>query len=98
MGPGRETFRTREGQFGFFISLTVPSPFIAHSDEWLMLPSHHIFGSEESSQDAPAIIELMAKSYVGLSAEDASRMDVVLKDQVNVSLNGEPIRWGSSNT
>lgn len=86
--PGVRLFEPAKDSSGSYFH-AVPSPFIAHSDEWLMLPSHHIFGSEELSQDAPAITDLMPKPYVGLSAEDADRMDLALKDQVNVGLNGE---------
>lgn len=86
--PGVRLFEpVKDGSGSYFHA--VPSPFTAHPGEWLMLPSHHIFGSEELSQDAPAIAELMLKPYVGLSAEDAGRIDVAPEDQVNVSLNGE---------
>src|SRR5207302_4946567 len=85
--PGVRLFEPVKDSSGSYFH-TVPSPFTAHPGEWLMLPSHHIFGSEELSQDAPAIAELMPKPYVGLSAEDAGRIDVAPEDQVNVSLNG----------
>jgi NADH-quinone oxidoreductase subunit G len=86
--PGLRLFEpVKDGAGSYFQA--VPSPFTAHPDEWLMLPSHHIFGSEELSQDAPAVAELMPKPYVGLSAEDASLIDAAPESQVDVRLNGE---------
>ena len=67
----------------------VPNPFTARADEWLMLPSHHIFGSEELSQHAPAVAELVPAPYVGLGSEDIDRLGVVPKDEVNVRLAGK---------
>jgi NADH-quinone oxidoreductase subunit G len=66
----------------------VPKPFIARAEEWLILASCHIFGSEELSRSAPAIAELAPKAYVGLSAEDKERLGVARDGPAYVSLNG----------
>jgi len=49
----------------------IPAGFEARSDEWLIVPLFHIFGSEELSQHAPAVAELFPKPYLALNAEDA---------------------------
>ena len=36
-----------------------------------MVPCYHIFGSEELSRSAPAILELSPEPYVALNPEDA---------------------------
>lgn len=67
----------------------VPNPFTARADEWLILPSQHIFGSEELSQRAPAVAELVPEPYVGLGSEDVDRLGVTPNDEVNVGLDGK---------
>src|SRR5579863_4508428 len=47
-----------------------PETFTARPDERLLVPLHHIFGSEELSADAPAVAELAPKSYVALNNND----------------------------
>ena len=39
----------------------IPPPFEPQADEWLCVPLHHIFGSEELSVLAPAIAERMPR-------------------------------------
>ena len=49
-----------------------PPAFETRKDEWLVVPLHHIFGSEELSRSAPAIAELSPEPYVALNPEDAA--------------------------
>jgi len=44
----------------------IPAEFQPRADEWLIVPMHHFFGSEELSLRAPAVAELATKPYVGI--------------------------------
>jgi NADH-quinone oxidoreductase subunit G len=54
----------------------IPPAFCQRADEWLLVPLHHIFGSEALSVLAPAIAELAAKPYLALNPEDAAELGV----------------------
>jgi NADH-quinone oxidoreductase subunit G len=68
--PGVRVIERYGTGFGFFEQW--PPPFQTRKDEWLVVPIHHIFGSEELSRAAPAIAELSPEPYVALNAEGAS--------------------------
>jgi NADH-quinone oxidoreductase subunit G len=48
----------------------VPSAFEPRKAEWLLVPMHHIFGSDELSLLAPGIGELAKAPYVAVNARD----------------------------
>jgi NADH-quinone oxidoreductase subunit G len=52
----------------------IPQPFQRRRDEYLVVPLHHIFGSEELSILSPGIAELAPKPYVGLNPGDAQAL------------------------
>jgi NADH-quinone oxidoreductase subunit G len=52
----------------------IPPAFCQRADEWLLVPLHHIFGSEALSVLAPAIAELAAEPYLALNPEDAAKL------------------------
>ncbi|HEV2388102.1 MAG TPA: NADH-quinone oxidoreductase subunit NuoG [Candidatus Acidoferrales bacterium] len=52
----------------------VPAAFAPRAGEWLIVPRHHIFGSEELSARAPAIAQLAPQPYVALGPEDAAAL------------------------
>ena len=66
----------------------VPTAFAPSSDEWLLVPLYHIFGSEELSLSAPGVAELAPKPYVALNAEDAKRLGVEAGEQIKIKLDG----------
>jgi len=70
----------------------VPAAFQPRADEWLMLPRHYIFGSEELSRLAPGIAELAAKPHVAIHPDDAGRLSVSPGAAVEVKLNGHALR------
>jgi NADH-quinone oxidoreductase subunit G len=49
----------------------VPPAFVPSSGRWLVVPLHHIFGSEELSALAPAVAERVPPPYLALSDDDA---------------------------
>ena len=79
-------------QSGSGIYFAAPNAFEARSDEWLLVPLYHVFGSEELSAQAPAIAQLAPKPYVALSAADSERLKVQEGDQVELSLAGSAQR------
>ena len=57
----------------------IPGAFEPRESEWLLVPIHHIFGSDELSAAAPGIAELIAKPYVALNTSEfgeASEVEV----------------------
>jgi NADH-quinone oxidoreductase subunit G len=49
----------------------VPEAFEPKPGEWLIVPIHHIFGSEELSREAQAVAELSPQPYIVLNPRDA---------------------------
>jgi NADH-quinone oxidoreductase subunit G len=66
----------------------VPPAFAPSSDEWLIVPLYHIFGSEELSLSAPAVAELAPQPYLALNEKDAKRLRVQAGEQVTIQLDG----------
>jgi NADH-quinone oxidoreductase subunit G len=51
-----------------------PPPFQKRPGEWLVVPLHHIFGSEELSALSPAITERIPAAYVAMNPADAENL------------------------
>ncbi len=66
----------------------VPPPFVPDASEWVCVPLHHIFGSEELSVLTPGVAERMPPAYVALNPDDLARAGVAAGDAVVVSLGG----------
>jgi NADH-quinone oxidoreductase subunit G len=66
----------------------IPTAFTRSSDEWLLVPLYHIFGSEELSLSASGVAELAPKPYVALNAEDAKRLGIKAGEQITMKLDG----------
>jgi NADH-quinone oxidoreductase subunit G len=64
----------------------VPPAFSRRAGEWLVVPLHHIFGSEALSVLAPAIAELAAKPYLALNPEDAAELGLAAEASVLLQL------------
>ncbi|ABB74321.1 NADH dehydrogenase subunit G [Nitrosospira multiformis ATCC 25196] len=67
----------------------MPAGFEPRADEWLLLPLHHIFGSEELSILAPGIAELGAQPYLALNPEDADALELAAGDEVQLRLKAQ---------
>jgi NADH-quinone oxidoreductase subunit G len=63
-----------------------PTAFERKENEWLIVPLYHIFGSDELSHWAPAIMELTPKPYIALNADDAARLGLHETQEVDVTL------------
>ena len=48
----------------------IPPAFQPRAGEWMLVPMHRIFGSDELSLSAPGIAELVAKPHIAVNASD----------------------------
>jgi NADH-quinone oxidoreductase subunit G len=71
---------------------TIPPPFRPRAEEWLLIPLYHLFGSEELSRAAPAILERAPLPYLLLHPEEARRLQVGPGEEVAVRLGGRIYR------
>ena len=67
---------------------SIPAAFQQRSGQWLLVPLHHIYGSEELSNSAQAVAELAQKPYLALNEGDAFQIQVESGDQIDLSLEG----------
>ncbi len=89
--PGaRLTEPKDQGKAGFFGD--PPEAFEPRGDELLVTGLYHIFGSEELSSLAPAIAQRMPGPYIGLNREDASRLGIYDKEEIDLSVCGTTLR------
>ena len=70
----------------------IPEEFQPRTTEWLIIPIHHIFGSEELSRAAPAVMELVPQPYLALSPEDARRLGVDAGREITIDFAAEKCR------
>jgi NADH-quinone oxidoreductase subunit G len=84
-----EPARNGEGSY----STTVPPAFQPRSGEWLIVPFHHIFGSEELSNFASAVAELAPKPYVALNEGDAHEIGAEAGELVELTVDGLRQQW-----
>ena len=70
----------------------IPEAFQPDKDRWLLIPIHHIFGSEPLSMLSPGISQRAPKPYLALSTNDAERLGVNEGDPIYVSIKGDVYR------
>jgi len=63
---------------------SVPSAFQPRDGQWLIVPCHHIFGSEELSVLSPGIAERSPQGYLALGPEDAAQLGLNDGESVTV--------------
>jgi len=84
--PGRRLIEPGTASSPYFDR--VPPRFEPRPDEWLCVPLHHIFGSEELSALAPGIAERVLRASVALCPDDLRRVGVVDGGEVTVTIGG----------
>jgi len=72
--PGIRLFEQKSIAPVFFKD--IPEAFMVRQQKWQLLPQVHLFGSGELSVYTPAIRELAADPYIGLSEDDAEQLGV----------------------
>lgn len=69
---------------------SIPKTFVNESSRLLAVNIHHIFGSDEQSMNAPAIVERATKPYVLVNVEDADALKMKEGDTFSFGLDGQP--------
>jgi NADH-quinone oxidoreductase subunit G len=64
----------------------IPARRQTEDTQWLFVPLHHIFGSEELSVLSPGVAKLCPKPYVALHPEDASALGMAEGDTARATL------------
>jgi NADH-quinone oxidoreductase subunit G len=54
----------------------LPEPFTPRPGEWLLIPIHHLFGSEPLSMESPGVAELAPDAYVALNPDDVAVLGI----------------------
>lgn len=86
--PGERLIEPPPGKKAAYFE-NIPAGFEPRVGEWLLLPLHHIFGSEELSILAPGIAELSVQPYLALNPEDASNLGLNDGDEVQLRLRAQ---------
>ncbi len=68
---------------------TVPEPFVPRAGQWLVVPLHHIYGSDEMSMLSPAVAARAPAPYVALSPEDARLLGLSEGETAEISVDGQ---------
>lgn len=74
--PGLRLFEQKKAVAPIFFE-DIPEAFTAMPQKWLLLPRHHLFGSDELSAYSPAVRELSPEPYISLSTYDAEQLGAV---------------------
>jgi NADH-quinone oxidoreductase subunit G len=83
--PGRRLIEGAEmGAAPYF--QRIPAAFEPLDGEWLTVPIHHIFGSEELSVLTPGIQELAPEPYLALHPEDAAALPVEAGEELALEI------------
>lgn len=67
----------------------IPAAYRRRENEWLAVPLHHIFGSEELSVLSPGLAERVPSPYLALNSADAEALKVEAGMEIKIALNGE---------
>jgi NADH-quinone oxidoreductase subunit G len=70
----------------------MPPPFRKREKEWLLVPLHHVFGSEELSALSPPISERAPKPYLALNARDADALGLKAGDEIQLTWETKSLR------
>jgi NADH-quinone oxidoreductase subunit G len=85
--PGVRLLKPDGGRSTYF--LDVPERFKPVDNHLLMLPLHHIFGSEEMSVHAPGVAQRVPKPYVAMNAEDAQALKLAEGSPLDFIIEGK---------
>jgi NADH-quinone oxidoreductase subunit G len=65
-----------------------PTRFTPRPDEWLLVPLHHLFGSERLSLETKGVAEQAPEPYIALNPDDGDRVGARAGDTVVVEIEG----------
>jgi NADH-quinone oxidoreductase subunit G len=97
-----ETGALRDGPAGIRLFDAIPTPLAlpeatppdGTNAAFLLLPQHHVFGSEELSARAPSVAELIAPASLSLSASDAGTLGLTQDAAADLTIGTETLRLG----
>jgi NADH-quinone oxidoreductase subunit G len=87
--PGVRLLEPKGGHDG---AGAIPAAFSPRTDEWLLVPIYHIFGSDPLAMASPSTASLALPPYVALNPEDAGRLGVTEGQMVEVASRQLPVR------
>ncbi len=64
----------------------VPPAFTPREGEWLIVPRHHIFGSEELSVLSAAVRERAPEAYLTMHPADVARLRLAAEERVDLTV------------
>lgn len=64
---------------------------ISQPRKMTVIPRHHIFGSGELSKRSPGIAELSPEPYIGISIEDAKKLNLNEGESIKIQVNGSSV-------
>ncbi|MEJ2170957.1 MAG: molybdopterin-dependent oxidoreductase, partial [Desulfobacterales bacterium] len=85
--PGRRLIEPPASDDGRYFTMPAQA-VVPEKDEYLLVPIHHIFGSEELSMASPGIIRMAPQPYLALGPEDAPSGE---GEQVRLLVNGRSL-------
>ena len=71
---------------------SIPRAFQPTAQQWLLLPLSAVFGSDELSNQAPAIAERIAQPFLSLHPSDGARLGLQDDSTIDLVLQGTPYR------
>jgi NADH-quinone oxidoreductase subunit G len=77
---------TGSGTSPFDTTRPAPAAFRPRPNDWLLVPVHHIFGSDDLSMHTPGVAQRAPKPYVGLNADDATKLGLMPGDELSLWL------------
>jgi NADH-quinone oxidoreductase subunit G len=89
--PGKRLIDPEKVEAIYYFS-EVPEAFSPRSDELLIIPLYHIFGSEELSILSPEIAQMSPQPYLGLNREDMNSLRINDGEEVELTLNKTLLR------
>ncbi|MGD0231680.1 MAG: NADH-quinone oxidoreductase subunit NuoG [Syntrophorhabdales bacterium] len=88
--PGKRLIEPAQGQEARYFE-DVPEPF-APGEALLVVPSYHVFGSDELSMHSSGIAGRAPGAHLALSPDDMARLEVVEGEAIVLSINGQASR------
>ncbi|NGZ04377.1 MAG: hypothetical protein CV090_15155 [Nitrospira sp. WS238] len=70
----------------------IPHPFQPRSEQWLLLVRPALFGSDELSNQSPAIAERIAQPFLSLHPSDGARLSLDDHSMIHLALQGTTYR------
>lgn len=68
-----------------------PEQFTLRSDEWLLVPIAHLFGTERLSLETPGVAEQAPAPYIALNPDDGDRIGAGTGDTIAVEIDGRTL-------